>query len=460
MNILVEKKKEFTIRIINILSPLIFEGLESIYNKAKEISTGDNVLKIFQSFLKRIPKWEDELLLQEINRIKTNSKDFQLLYDLIRACVKANIHILTYSPNQTSKFNIKPEDYKSIDFQKFIHNIYIECAREVWNNPYLFYHNYTGIEIKRNQRDTIQLIKVCIEESIRKTLPLKHVLEIYLGDELVDQVPDDNFERTITEVDEKNLKQLLKQELNYQVENKPDINCNSPIKKLEFTTKPHENNINQIDQNKQLEVEQILPMNIPKNDNVMSNFISKDDVEKIEEQPKENKITPISSILKRSKSSSSELSKSKSSLSKNNSSLSKNNSSTDESFRSSKKEQVGGDISSNKDLNSKILGILDNKNINLSDNLTSEKKIEKKKKLSETSSEDLISNTMDSNLRKILKDDLANSETESSVNFKPEVSNSNYQEIFSNSNVENSTNSQQKNEEVSKNKFFNNYLQF
>tara|TARA_Y100000991_G_scaffold215517_1_gene206267 strand:- start:2843 stop:3700 length:858 start_codon:yes stop_codon:yes gene_type:complete len=285
-------------------------------------------------------------------------------------------------------------------------------------------------------------------------------LEIYLGDELVDQVPDDNFERTITEVDEKNLKQLLKQELNYQVENKPDINCNSPIKKLEFTTKPHENNINQIDQNKQLEVEQILPMNIPKNDNLMSNFISKDDVEKIEEQPKENKITPISSILKRSKSSSSELSKSKSSLSKNNSSLSKNNSSTDESFRSSKKEQVGGDISSNKDLNSKILGILDNKNINLSDNLTSEKKIEKKKKLSETSSEDLISNTMDSNLRKILKDDLANSETESSVNFKPEVSNSNYQEIFSNSNVENSTNSQQKNEEVSKNKFFNNYLQF
>ena len=192
----------------------------------------------------------------------------------------------------------------------------------------------------------------------------------------------------------------------------------------------------------------------------MSNFISKEEINKITEQPKENKMTPISSILKKSKSSSSELSKSKSSFSKNNSSLSKNNSSTDESFRSSKKEQVGGDISSNKDLNSKILGILDNKNINLSDNLTSEKKIEKKKKLSETSSEDLISNSMDSNLRKILKNDLANSETESSVNFKPEPSNSNYQEIFSNSHVENSTNSQQKNEEVSKNKFFNNYLQF
>ena len=422
MNILVEKKKEFTIRIINILSPLIYEGLDSIYSKAKEISSGDNVLKIFQSFLKRIPKWDDELLSQEINRIKTNSKDFQLLYDLIRACVKANINILTYSPNNT-KVNINPENYKSLDFQKFIHNIYIECAREVWNNPYLFYHNYTGIEIKRNQRDTIQLIKTCVEESIRKTLPLKHVLEIYLGDELVDQVPDDNFERTITEVDEKNLKQLLKQDL----DTKPEVNINQP---------------NKIDETNNVSI-----VNSSKVDNTMSNFL------KDENKNKSIEKSIISSIIKKSRTNSSD--KSKSSLSKK--------SSSSEDYRAKNKtktDQLGGDNTSNKDLNSKILNIIDDKNLNLSDNVTSEKKIEKKKKLSETSSEGLISTNMDSNLRKILKNDLANSETESSVNFKPEKSNSNYQEIFSNSNVENSTNSQQKNEEVSKNKFFNNYLQF
>merc|ERR1712146_858896 len=61
--------------------------------------------------------------------------------------------------------------------------------------------------------DTIELIKRCIEETIRKTLPLKHVLEIYLGDDMIEPVPDDNFEKTITEVDEKNLSLLLKKEL-------------------------------------------------------------------------------------------------------------------------------------------------------------------------------------------------------------------------------------------------------
>merc|ERR1711871_1586054 len=70
-----------------------------------------------------------------------------------------------------------------------------------------------GIEIKRNQRDTIDLIKKCIEESIRKALPLKHILEIYLGDEYVEKTPDDNFEKTITEVDEINLKKLLEKDL-------------------------------------------------------------------------------------------------------------------------------------------------------------------------------------------------------------------------------------------------------
>merc|ERR1711871_137099 len=214
MNVLVDAKNEYTIRIINILSPLILEGLTSIYNKAKEISTGENVLKIFQSFLKRIPKWNDEILNSEINRIKTNSRNFDLLYDLIRASIKANLLILMYNPFQANKPKVNPEHFRNVDFNLFIHNIYIESTREIWNNPYLFYHNYSPIEIKRNQRDTIELVKRCIEETIRKTLPLKHVLEIYLGDDMIEPVPDDNFEKTITEVDERNLKQLLKQDLN------------------------------------------------------------------------------------------------------------------------------------------------------------------------------------------------------------------------------------------------------
>ena len=98
----------------------------------------------------------------------------------------------------------------------------------------------------------------------------------------------------------------------------------------------------------------------------------------------------------------------------------------------------------------------------MSDTNVSSTKKPKSKNLSETSSEDLLTNNMDSNLKKILNNDLkgADSETEGSLNFKPENSIKSYQEVFSNSVNEQPVNSQQKNEEINKNKFFSNYLQF
>ena len=425
MNILVEKKKEFTIRIINILSPLIFEGLTSIYNKAKEMSTGDNVLKLFQSFLKRIPKWDNELLSAEVNRIKNGSKDYDFLYDLIRACVKANLYILAFSPYNMKTPKINPEHYNRINFEKFIHNIYLECAREVWNNPYLFYHNYTGIEIKRNQRDTLELIRNCIEESIRKALPLKHILEVYLGDEFMETQPDDNFEKTITEVEMKNLKTLLKKDL--EEEKQTQSQTHGHTQSLEKTNDKKTSEANSNFLAREPTVSPTLSKVNETNNNTDSNRTDGT-------QGTQRTNTQVVSLSLEKKSGS------------------------DKS-----KTMVGGNDESNStgDMNKKILNILNNKDLDLSeDNVTSEKEI-KTRKLSETSSEDLKQeySNMDSNLKKILKNDLGESETDSSVNFRPEQNSKSYQEIFSNSTAD-LTNTQQKNEELNKNKFFNNYLRF
>merc|ERR1711871_1709630 len=214
-----------------------------------------------------------------------------------------------------------------------------------------------GIEIKRNQRDTIDLIKKCIEESIRKALPLKHILEIYLGDEYVEKTPDDNFEKTITEVDEINLKKLLEKDLS---DNK---------QKVKTSEGPNSNFIEQENKDTQSKNTEQFPEVKGSSSDGNSNSTKKT-----------NTITL---------------------------SLNKTNSSTKK--ESQGESQKGGNVdgsNSSKDINSKILNILNNKDLDLSDdNATSEKK-HKNKKLSETSSEDLISNNMDSNLKKILKNDL------------------------------------------------------
>ena len=77
MNFLVETKNEYTIQLINILSPHIYEGFESIYSESKKIiKKGEEkkLLKAFQQFIKRIPDWNTNLIDNETIRIRTASR--------------------------------------------------------------------------------------------------------------------------------------------------------------------------------------------------------------------------------------------------------------------------------------------------------------------------------------------------------------------------------------------------
>jgi hypothetical protein len=215
INFFVETKSEYTIQLVNVLTPLVYEGIQSIYSEALKISDeSNNVLKVFQSFLKRIPKWNPEMIKQETDRIMNSSKSFSWLSDLVKATVKATIIVLTYNPSNKNINKVDAKYYQDIKIEDFIHKVYIECARELWNNPYLMYHQYPAIELKRNQRDTINLVKESIKEGIRKLLPVKQILEIYLGEPLEANLPNDNdFDKNLTEADEKNIQKLIKKGL-------------------------------------------------------------------------------------------------------------------------------------------------------------------------------------------------------------------------------------------------------
>ena len=216
INILVETKNDYTTHLVNILSPLVFEGVQSVYKQSLEISKNDDVLKIFQSFLKAIPKWNQDIINKETNRILNSSHSYSWLNDLIKATLKSTLIVLTYNPTCKTQSKIDSSLYQNIKTTDFIHKIYIECARELWNNPYLLYHNYPPIEIKRNQRDCINIIKDCIKEGIRKLLPVKHILKLYLGEDedIVDDYKDDQqFDKPLTEIEEKNLTKIIKKDL-------------------------------------------------------------------------------------------------------------------------------------------------------------------------------------------------------------------------------------------------------
>jgi hypothetical protein len=195
-SILVDTKKEYTIQLTNILTPLLFNGLKALYDDAINISKGTNVLLIYQNLLRRIPKWSRDLLQKETQRIKTQSKCSSWFDDLIKAVIKSNILILRNSVLTTADID---KYYANINIEDFIHKCYIQCGRELFTCPYLMYHKQPPIEIKKNQRECCNLIKESIKEAIRKMLPIQEILNFYLNNNQPKDPQNINIDMSITE---------------------------------------------------------------------------------------------------------------------------------------------------------------------------------------------------------------------------------------------------------------------
>jgi hypothetical protein len=255
LNLLVETKNEYTAQLINLLKLLIFEGLQSIYKECINLMEEENknnineTLKMFQQCLRVIPNWSQDRIDNETNRIINSSQSNMWLSDLLKATIKSNIIVLTYNPTVKEQQPISSHYYQDIRLPDFIHKVYIECARELWINPYLMYHNYEFIDIKRNQKDCISIIETCIKESIRKLLPVKHILQIYLAEDMEknNNSNNNNVDKVMSDVEERNLKKLLDKQLNsgdMKTLNYINSPKNSPKNREISRESPKENNMN------------------------------------------------------------------------------------------------------------------------------------------------------------------------------------------------------------------------
>ena len=209
ITVLVDAKIEYTKQLTNILVPFIFQGVKSIYKSTVSLcnmNQDGKILMRFQEQLSQIPKWNQEIIDEEYHRIIEDSK-CDWLDDLVTAVFLSHTKILTAikSGNKQNKINLK---IPKIDH--FIHKCYIESAREFWKNPYIFSDQVTHSEYQRNINDGHKIIGSCIEETIRKLLPVKNILREYLGSGFEEQNQDDSL---LPDTYKENLKKMVQKEL-------------------------------------------------------------------------------------------------------------------------------------------------------------------------------------------------------------------------------------------------------
>jgi len=185
---LYESKNEWASRLVNILTPLIQEGFRSILDEAVKLCVGnkeqDKYLMTFQNLLSRVPKWNPNIIKEETSRIKERST-CGYLEDLI-TCVHI-IHLKCMTVMRVGNKQ-KKVDIKIPQLSDFIHKIYVNTARKLYSNVYIFEKGIPPLHTQRNNREFEIIVKECIYNTIRDNIPVEDLIKMYLEETIEDVV--------------------------------------------------------------------------------------------------------------------------------------------------------------------------------------------------------------------------------------------------------------------------------
>ena len=177
-----ESRNEWCSRLVSIFTPLILGGVKSLFNESWKLCVDNDepnkYLMTFQNLLSRIPKWNNEIIEDERKRIIERS-GCNYLEDLITCVHIIQLKVLTCIRvgNKQKKIDISIPKLDS-----FIHKVYINVARKVYSNVYLFDKNISPLQLQKNNRELETIIQECVLISIRESIPTEAIIRAYMDE--------------------------------------------------------------------------------------------------------------------------------------------------------------------------------------------------------------------------------------------------------------------------------------
>jgi len=177
-----ESRNEWCSRLVSIMTPVITSGIRSIFNESwnmcVENDEANKYLMTFQNLLSRVPKWNNNIIEEERIRIIERS-GCNYLEDLITCVHIIQLKVLTCIRvgNKQKKIDISVPKLDT-----FIHKIYINVARKVYANIYLFEKNLSPLQYQKTNRELENIIQECILISIRESIPTEAIIRAYMDE--------------------------------------------------------------------------------------------------------------------------------------------------------------------------------------------------------------------------------------------------------------------------------------
>ena len=147
----------------------------------------------FQNFISRIPKWNSTIIENEKKRIIEKS-GCSYLEDLIVCTHIIQLKLLTAMRVGQKQKKI---DINIPKLDDFIHKVYINVARKIYKNVYLFEIINNPLQTQKNNRELEIIIQECILNTIRESIPVEAILKAYMDETIEEEIIEEVKEEII-----------------------------------------------------------------------------------------------------------------------------------------------------------------------------------------------------------------------------------------------------------------------
>ena len=217
---LYHSRDEFCARLVSILTPLVIEGIKSIFieavNMCIENKENEKYLMHFQNLIGQIPKWNANTIENERKRIIERS-GCNYLEELITCVHIIHLKVLTCIRVGNKQKNI---DISIPKLDHFLHKVYINVARKTYTNVYLFEQgpNVTSLQRQKNNREFEIIVQECIMNTIRDSIPTEDIIRAY-----TDESVEIEEEVIIENIEDREDREDTQENINENSENKDDL---------------------------------------------------------------------------------------------------------------------------------------------------------------------------------------------------------------------------------------------
>lgn len=165
-----EKRDEYLTKLENMTVPVFLQGVLDMYaNVKKTCKVSKNVLKEFQQTLREIKEWDADVLHNEHKRFYRVTK-CEYFDSLVLSIFKA-YYLMNNIDTEASFPRVS----------KYLHECYLNIARQLWKNPFLVYDvNVSKAEQQKNMHQLEKIIGKCIKETFIRMLPFTPLNEDFL----------------------------------------------------------------------------------------------------------------------------------------------------------------------------------------------------------------------------------------------------------------------------------------